>query len=211
MRRLKVAAFSLVELMVVVGVMALLAVVAAPALRGLAGSGGRKQALGQLLGSLELARNTAISIGTNAAVIFPEGNFTNTNYAYRSFAVVRWDPTNSTNPNTMVTGWNTLPQGIFLHPDSFNNFDSITPTALMIPPATTVARFSNLRGIIFKGDGGLGELSKATSGVAFFEGQIGAGGRPVTNRPVTNFEVIRVSRFTGRTWGTLVPTNEIAP
>ncbi|NCY22410.1 hypothetical protein EBX31_10720, partial [bacterium] len=69
-------AFSLVELMAVVGVMALLAVVGVPALKGLTGSGGRKQTLGQLMGALEVARNTAISSCTNAAVIFPDNSFT---------------------------------------------------------------------------------------------------------------------------------------
>ena len=64
------AAFTLVELLAVIGIMGLLAAVGVPALKGLSGSGGRKQALSQVMGALEIARNTAISNGTNAAVIF---------------------------------------------------------------------------------------------------------------------------------------------
>jgi prepilin-type N-terminal cleavage/methylation domain-containing protein len=72
------SAFTLVELMAVIGIIALLAVVGVPAIKGLTGSGGRKQALGQLVGALEVARNTAISTGTNAAVIFPDNGFSAT-------------------------------------------------------------------------------------------------------------------------------------
>jgi Tfp pilus assembly protein FimT len=212
-RKRRASAFSLVELMAVVGVMAILAVVAAPALKGLAGSGGRKQALGQLLGALELARNSAISSGTNAAVIFPDDSVSiSTNYMYRSFTVVRWDPTNSAGSNTMVVGWIALPQGISLHPGSYENFEVITNTSVMIPPGVTASNLPSVRGIIFKGDGGLfPETSRATSGVAFFEGQVGAGRAINRSGPQTNFEVIRISRFTGRTRATLVASNQVAP
>ncbi|NBT49414.1 MAG: prepilin-type N-terminal cleavage/methylation domain-containing protein [Actinobacteria bacterium] len=81
------AAFTLVELLAVVGIMGLLAAVAVPALKGLTGSGGRKQALSQVMGALEIARNTAISTGTNAAVIFPDLSFASQPYRYRSMAL----------------------------------------------------------------------------------------------------------------------------
>jgi len=90
--------------------MGLLAAVAVPALKGLTGSGGRKQALSQVMGALEIARNTAISTGTNAAVIFPDSSFASGDaYKYRSMAVVAWNATNSTTPATMVGSWIVVP------------------------------------------------------------------------------------------------------
>jgi prepilin-type N-terminal cleavage/methylation domain-containing protein len=48
----KIRAFTLVELMAVVGIIGLLAAVGVPAIKGLTGSGGRKQALSQVMGAL---------------------------------------------------------------------------------------------------------------------------------------------------------------
>lgn len=91
-------------------------------LKGLTGSGGRKQALSQVIGALEIARNTAINNGTNAAVIFPDSTSDSTfggaqnPYRYRSMAVVTWNPTNTNSPPTMLGSWIVLPQGVAFFP-----------------------------------------------------------------------------------------------
>ena len=119
-----------------VGVMALLAVVAAPALRGLAGTGGRKQAVGQIMGAMEIARNTALASGTNAAVVIPDSTFTRTNYSYRSLAVVAWNPTNTNAAPSMVGGWISLPEGIAIFPNSVSPLAK-SNVALVLPPMQT--------------------------------------------------------------------------
>jgi type II secretory pathway pseudopilin PulG len=198
------AAFTLVELLAVVGIMGLLAAVAVPALKGLTGSGGRKQALSQVIGALEIARNTAISTGTNAAVIFPDSTFASGEaYKYRAMAVVAWNATNSATPATMVGSWIVLPQGIALLPNSISSLPSATNVQVRIVTITNTASFP---AVIFQSDGGLSENSTIfpTNGIAFFEGTV-AGTTTNPTSKMTNFETVRVTRYTGRTIPTLAP------
>ena len=203
------AAFTLVELLAVVGIMGLLAAVAVPALKGLTGSGGRKQALSQVMGALEIARNTAISTGTNAAVIFPDstsdsafGDEKNP-YRYRSMAVVAWNATNSATPATMVGSWIVLPQGIALFPRSISALPQSTNVSVRILTTTTSGTFQGIR---FQSDGALdeGQSPLPTNGIAFFEGTVIDTKTNPTSK-MTNFETIRVTRYTGRTIPTLAP------
>jgi len=204
-------AFTLVELLAVVGIMGLLAAVAVPALKGLTGSGGRKQALSQLMGALEIARNTAISTGTNAAVIFPDLNFASQPYRYRSMAVISWDTTNSTNgTNSMLGSWITLPQGIVLHDTQINQLPTLTnKTSLRIPPSTTSTATDNLRAVVFQLDGGIAdEYYKneiKNDGISFYEGAVVANFTTTTNtsKQTNNVETIKINRYTGRAIPTL--------
>ena len=194
--------------------MGLLAAVAVPALKGLTGSGGRKQALSQVMGALEIARNTAISTGTNAAVIFPDQNFASKPYRYSSMAVITWDATNtnSVTTNSMLGSWITLPQGVVLHDTQINQLPSLTnTTALRIPPNTSPTNISNLRAIVFQADGGLEESyytnSLTTEGISFYEGAVIPSSNPTTttntSKQKTNVETITITHDTGRTIPTL--------
>ena len=200
-------AFSLVELMAVVGVMALLAVVGVPALKGLTGSGGRKQAMAQLLGAIEVARNTALNTGTNAAVIFPDSSFSKGEaYKYRSMAVVAWNATNTTQPAKMVGPWIVFPQGISFFPKSLDktNLPLATNVSLRILTTTVQGSFP---AIIFQPDGALAEDATPipTNGVAFFEGTVTDNTKTNLTTRMTNFETIRLTRYTGRAFPTLAP------
>ena len=214
------SAFTLVELMAVIGIIGLLAVVGVPAMKGLTGSGGRKQALGQLVGALEVARNTAISSGTNAAVIFPDSTFASGDaYKYRSMAVVSYmDSTIVANSeaNTtpiaydkLVSSWIVLPQGIsflpkYLSTTTTTNMISVS-ALIQIPPKTNSVPIT-CPGIIFQSDGGL--LDGATNpiaGVGFFEGTVDASGKTNPTSKMTNFETVRLTRYTGRARPTLAP------
>jgi prepilin-type N-terminal cleavage/methylation domain-containing protein len=199
------AAFTLVELLAVVGIMGLLAAVAVPALKGLSGSGGRKQALSQLMGALEIARNTAISTGTNAAVIFPDSTFPSGEaYKYRSMAVVAWNATNSATAATMVGSWIVLPQGIAFFPNSISALPQNSNISVRILTSTNPA--ATFRAISFQSDGALDENLTLfpTNGISFFEGTV----TDTTTKPtskMTSFETVRLTRYTGRTIPTLAP------
>lgn len=196
-------AFTLAELMAVVGVMGILAVVGVPALKGLTGSGGRKQALGQLIGVFELARNTAIANGTNAGVIFPTDQFTNPAYSFRSMAVVGC-VTNSSGQETyqMVGDWISLPKGVVFFPNSLATTNLLRLTNVsyrMITKTITNAVFS---AVVFRGDGGLfeGTVTGATiptNGVAFCEGNI-ENGKLIKTTTQPKFERVFLARYTGR-------------
>ena len=201
-----VAAFTLVELLAVIGIMGLLAAVGVPALKGLTGSGGRKQALSQLMGALEIARNTAISTGTNAAVIFPDSTFASGDaYKYRSMAVVAWNATNSNLPTTMVGSWIVLPQGVAFFPNSLIPANLPTATNISVRILTTT-KTANFPGVVFQSDGGLSEdfSPKPTNGISFFEGTV-TGTTANRTSKMTNFEAVRLTRYTGRALPTLAP------
>jgi hypothetical protein len=202
--------------------MGLLAAVAVPALKGLTGSGGRKQALSQVMGALEIARNTAISTGTNAAVIFPDKTFgLGDAYKYRSMAVVSYKDstiaTATTNTNTsvaydkLVSSWIVLPQGIsflpnYLSTNTTNNMISVS-VSIQIPPKTNSTPFI-CPGIAFQSDGGLFETNATipVQGVAFFEGTVDLNGKTNSTSPkMTNFETVRLKHYTGRTIPELAP------
>jgi type II secretory pathway pseudopilin PulG len=211
-------AFTLVELLAVVGIMGLLAAVAVPALKGLTGSGGRKQALSQVMGALEIARNTAISSGTNAAVIFPDSSFTfigstedsRKPYKYRSMAVVAWNATNA--PATMVGSWIVLPQGIALFPNSISALPQTNNISFRILTLTISNPAATFRAISFQSDGALDETLTPfpTNGIAFFEGTVTGTTTNPTSK-MNKFETIRLTRYTGRTIPTLAPAPTNAP
>ena len=199
-----VAAFTLVELLAVIGIMGLLAAVGVPALKGLTGSGGRKQALSQVMGAIEIARNTAISTGTNAAVIFPDSTFASGDaYKYRSMAVVAWNPTNTNLPATMVGSWIVLPQGVALFPNSISALPTATNISVRILTASNTA---SIPGIVIQTDRGLSEdfNTKPTNGIAIFEGTV-TGTKTNSTSKMNNFETIRLRRYTGRTIPELAP------
>jgi type II secretory pathway pseudopilin PulG len=203
----------LIELLAVVGIMGLLAAVAVPALKGLTGSGGRKQALSQVMGALEIARNTAISTGTNAAVIFPDSTTDSTfggpqnPYRYRSMAVVAWNATNAATPATMVGSWIVLPQGIALFPNSISALPQTSNISIRILTTTTSGTF---RGICFQSDGALDEslfpVGNPLPKIALFEGTVD-GTTAKKNSKTTMFETVNLTRYTGRAIPTVI-TNE---
>lgn len=67
-KRRSVRAFSLAELLVVIGVMALLTVIAGPAISSIRGAGSVNKVIGDLSGALQLARVQAISQHTYVRV-----------------------------------------------------------------------------------------------------------------------------------------------
>jgi prepilin-type N-terminal cleavage/methylation domain-containing protein len=201
----KFRAFTLVELMAVIGIIGLLAAVGIPAIKGLTGSGGRKQALSQVLGALEVARNTAISTSANTAVIFPDSTFASGEaYKYRSMAVVAWNPTNTNSPATMVGPWIVLPQGMAFWPDFIQALPSTNNITVRV--LTQTAPTATYRVIAFQGDGALLDdlLPYPTNGIAYFEGTVTSTTPNRTSR-MTNLETIRLTRYTGRAIPTLAP------
>jgi type II secretory pathway pseudopilin PulG len=192
--------------MAVIGIIGLLAAVGIPAIKGLTGSGGRKQALSQVMGALEIARNTALNTGTNAAVIFPDSTFgLGDAYKYRSMAVVAWNPTNTNLPATMIGSWIVLPQGISFFPKSLKteNLPTATNVSVRILTSTNLASFP---AIVFQPDGGLSEdyLPLPTNGIAFFEGTVTGTTTNPTSK-MSNFETVRLTHYTGRTLPTQSP------
>jgi hypothetical protein len=163
------------------------------------------------MGALEIARNTAISTGTNAAVIFPDSGFSATGadpnpYKYRSMAVVAWNATNSTDPATMVGSWIVLPQGIALFPNSISALPQVANISVRILTSNSPA--STFPVICFQSDGALDEVrhpvTQPLPSIAYFEGTVTGTTTNGTSK-MNNFETVRLTRYTGRTIPTLAP------
>ena len=120
-------------------------------------------------------------------------------------AVVAWNPTNTNNPATMVGSWIVLPQGVAFFPNSLKTTNLPTATNISVRILTNSST-ANFPGIVFQSDGGLSEdfSPKPTNGIAFFEGTVtGTSNNPTSK--MTNFETVRLTRYTGRTIPTLAP------
>jgi len=117
--------------------------------------------------------------------------------------VVAWNPTNSNAPTTMVGPWITLPQGIALFPNSISALPQGTNISVRILTSSNTANYRTIR---FQSDGGLDESQSSfpTNGIAFFEGTV-SGTTATPTSKMTNFETIRLTRYTGRTRPTLAP------
>lgn len=107
------AGFTLIELMVVVGLMVLLLAFAVPAFQGIGRSAGINAAVHELRTTVSLARQWAITRRERTCVVFPDefNNYTveTVDKALRSYAVYA-----GTN---FITEWRMLPQNIIFDPE----------------------------------------------------------------------------------------------
>jgi len=117
------AAFTLVELLVVITLIAMLSLLIAPSLQGLLGVAGRRGGANALAGVLEQARLSAIESGASAFVGFPPSSAVSSEAAVSSVIVYRAttaaeQATNGGKAFAPVTRWQRLPKGVYLDPAS---------------------------------------------------------------------------------------------
>jgi prepilin-type N-terminal cleavage/methylation domain-containing protein len=205
-------AFTILELLVVIGIIAVLLVAVIPAVNSISKSSGRKGAISNLLGAIEQARAEAIKTGQATYIVFPTfsaaSQATLDRYNYKSYAILEDDPANPTMPK-QLTNWKTLPMGVAIRakagsPESLNNLPDPTiltpqPTFSFNPEAGATTLF---RCIKFNASGEV-ESPAANVLLAVFEGYVNGGTEVVTSskdasgEPAAR-ESITVSRLTGR-------------
>jgi type II secretory pathway pseudopilin PulG len=197
-------AFTLLELIIVMGIIVALFAVIVPATTSLFKSSGRKGAVSSLLGAIEQAHTLAIKDGQPTYVVFPTLPSGSTpallqRYSYRSYAIFQDD---AANPGTtkQVTSWQTLPTGISIRSGSLS-YLSKTKTFNFSPiGATDTEKFPFLK---FEADGGVDPSSTKTAigtvDFGLFEGQVDSNGNDqMTSSNKTLTDTINVSRLTGR-------------
>jgi prepilin-type N-terminal cleavage/methylation domain-containing protein len=194
--------FTLLELLVVMGIIVLLLAGLVPAVTSLSKSNGRKAAIANLLGGIEQARANAIAYGQATYVVFPTfGSGTSQTildrYNYKSYAIFEDDPA-SPGAVKQLTGWRTLPTGVSLRALSLGAL--ATSTFTFTPMGSTASGlFPFLK---FNTDGGIDPSSTPLSSTApvqlgIFEGYVLSGADTDTN--TSRFtETITVGRFSGR-------------
>ena len=203
------ACFTLLELLIVLGIIAVALAVLVPAVTSLSKAGGRKAALNSLLGGIEQARAEAIKSGQATYVVFP--TFTNgtqstlDRYNYRSYAIFE---DNAANPGSVkqLTDWKSFPAGVALRAAGTAPLSNLADPSALSPAVTfnftpDTSATPAFRCFKFNANGEvIAPASDVVLGV--FEGYVDNGSEVVTTKDGSGnpsaVEYITVWQFTGR-------------
>ena len=128
--------FTLVELLAVVGIMAIILVIALPSFDAFK-LRSSSSAIPTLMSTLRLARQYAITHRQDVFVVFPDGRAAysppgEVTKAYTAYAVIASN--RATDRYEYITEWKTLPKGVFFHPNTSIStstvFNSCAPGSL---------------------------------------------------------------------------------
>jgi type II secretory pathway pseudopilin PulG len=214
-QRERASAFTLLELLIVMGIIVIMLVALVPAVTSLSKAGGRRAARDSLLGGIEQARAEAIKSGQATYIVFP--TFTSASatqstldrYNYRSCAIFE---DNAANPGNVkqLTDWKSFPTGVALRSAGIANLASPPPTFTFTPDrnaSTTAFRY-----LKFNANGEVqAPAANVLLGVfeGYVEGDVNNASEVATTKDASGnpsaVEYIMVSQFTGRAEPTAAP------
>jgi prepilin-type N-terminal cleavage/methylation domain-containing protein len=207
--------FTLLELLVVIGIMVILMGLLVPAVTSLSKSNGRKAAIANLLGGIEQARAEAIKSGQATYVVFPTfasgAQSTLDRYNYKSYAIFEDD---AANPGSVkqLTAWKSLSIGVALRAAGTAALSNLADPATLTPsvafsfaPDPSAAPLKCFK---FNSNG---EVQAPAGNVllGIFEGYVNGSEVATTKDASGNpsaVEYVMVSQFTGRAEPTATPS-----
>ena len=207
------SAFTLAEMLVVLGMIVILLSAVIPAVTSLSKANGRKAAIANLLGGIEQARAEAIKSGQATYVVFPTftagAQSTLDRYNYRSYAIFEIDP--ATGVAKQLTAWKSFPTGVALRaasPAPLSNLPAWTPPPgfTFTPDTSASPTFLSFQ---FNSNG---EVTAPAANVllGIFEGYVNSGTEIATTKDASGnpsaVEYVMVSQFTGRAEPTATPS-----
>ena len=204
------SAFTLLELLVVIGIISILLVAIIPAVNSLSKSSGRKAAVSNLLGAIEQARAQAIKDGQATYVVFPDvlpGSpdvATIQRYAYHSYAIFE-DDTATPGAVKQLTPWRSLPTGVSVRSGSLNYLANtisfpFTPLGAAVTGTFPFLKF-NSNGEVDPATTRNPANTTGTVQLGVFEGYVNTTGTDIDTTRSTagpQTDSIAVTRLTGR-------------
>jgi len=195
-------AFSLIELLVVMAVISLMVALMLPAISGFSGSAGRRGAVNTVMNTFEQARVAALESGRTVYVVFWRRVFPEAD----ALMVLR-ETEDGTGTYEQMSKWIKLPKNILLHqPAAGQSMLSIDPASVLttgrMPRPVTLTAGESLNVLAFNESGGVAFPlpNKSNRKLIISEGVRDANGTEalIGTQGVGGFEIISVSRYTGR-------------
>lgn len=208
--------FTILELLVVMGIIIIALVALVPAVTSLSKSGGRRAAFNILIGGIEQARAEAIKSAQATYVVFPTftsgAQSTLDRYNYRAYAIFEDDAANPGNVK-QLTDWKSFPAGAALRAAGTAALSNLAdPTTLTPPVAFSFAPDASaapFRCFKFNSNGEV-QAPAASILLGVFEGYVNSGSEVATTKDANGnpsaVEYLTVSQFTGRA----VPANAVS-